>query len=196
MNMFACDIAEPPDRSRICHHTEDKISLYRHFFSLHPHRISLNICQLLDAFQYICQMPKNIFHILAGLIGYIGKESECCNIHKIIVIKSSNIAREFIPRCNMLCSLRHAGRYLQAVGKIIGASTWNIADGAAVLTLHHSTDDFVQCPVSSAADNQLIFSFHLFCLDSGIPGRLGNIKCQVKICFDKNVYNIQQFIAN
>ena len=141
-------------------------------------------------------MSQHILHILAGLIGHIRKQSKCCNIDKIVIVEPPDITRELLPCSDVLCRLGHAGRYLQTMGKIIRTATRNIADSAALLAFHHPADDLVQCTVPPAADHQFISSLYLFCLRSGIPGRLGNIKRQIKFRFYKNVYDIQQLATD
>ena len=136
-------------------------------------------------------MSQYILYILAGLIGYLCKQAKCGNIDKIVIIERSDIAWEFLSFHNMLCRMEHAGRDLQTMCEVVGTSTRNITDCTALLTFHKPTEHFIQCPIPSAAHNQLIFAFHFFHFFSGVSGKLRDINRQIKFRFYKSVYNIQ-----
>ena len=123
----------------------------------HLDPVGRHIEQTLCSLQHIRQMPQHILHLLLRLIGYIRKKAERRNIHEDIIIKFSHIAGKQRAIHRVIRCPKKSFRDMQAIGKIVGRSCRDIANGIPLVSLHHPGYHFVDSPVPAAADYQVIF---------------------------------------
>ena len=114
------------------------------------------VCEgLIAVFEHIRGVAKRIFQILSRLIRHIRQHAERSHIHKVIVIKPSDITGKRHSVCNQPGCLLHLLRYSETVRKIIRTSGRNVSKHSFLSAAHQSGHHFIQRPVSAAADNQI-----------------------------------------
>ena len=152
-----------------------------------------------EAFHPFCNIrhvPQSIFHILSGFIGNIGKQAECCNIYKRVLIKRSHITGKNPAIDYNICRCFHIFRNIEGAGKIVGAARRYIADGNSFLTLHHSCGNLIQRSVTATAHQQIKTGMPLFHSPDRIARSLGRVCCHFIACLYKGINDIQQITAN
>ena len=192
IHVFSGKILKCAYRSGIADHTVDKIILHSQLIGGYLQMIGFHLKKLLHPFQHIGNMSQDIFQILVCLIGNIGKQSKRSHIGKCLVIKFTDVTVIDLLLHDHGCSCSHTLRHKQTVGKIIGASCRDIADGCLAAHFHDSGNHFIQCTITTTACDQIhlirIF-LHLFI---SILRSLRGTDDHFVPTFIKDIHNVQQ----
>ena len=141
-------------------------------------------------------MAKNILQLLVCHIRYICKETESCNIYKIIFIKHTHITWKCLSVHSHIGRLQHIFRYFQRLCKVIGTACRNISDRNDTVTLHHTGYHLIQRTVSATAHNQIIFICCLCYFPDSICFCLCRVNCHFISTFNESIHNCHQLISN
>ena len=143
LDIFPRNAFKATDRIGICNHAEHKFAVLGKFFAVNAKMTALPGAHPLHTLEHISDMTQRIFQILRCLVGYIGKQSKCCHIDKIAVIKPSDIACKRLALHDQLRSLLHRLRDTNAVRKIIRTASRDIADRLLFPAVHQTGHDFI-----------------------------------------------------
>lgn len=92
--------------------------------------------------------------------------------------------------------MSHIARNLQAPGKIVDRTGWDIAKRQFFLSPHHPFHHFIHGAVAAAADYQIIGIRKFFHHRCSIFGRTGGMNGDLITCLRKYIDNIKQLISD
>src|SRR5699024_351881 len=129
----------------------DHLAVMRHLDPVRRY-IEKTLC----TFQHIGQMSQDILCCLVGLVGYICKKAESCDVDENPIVKLPHIAGKSLPVHSIVSRRQDVPGNLEAVGKVVGSSRGDIAHRHPLLPGHHPGHHLVDCAVTAAAHHQII----------------------------------------